>query len=111
VPARSENALTIGLSDIGPVARVRGAVRAATWRTGKLERWDPRGAAWGGSTRARRCPECPRGAHSRGGHGGPQGTMECDNIVRRCATLERVEFHRDKIFDADPGRKARKSEG
>ena len=46
-------------------------MRAATWRTGNLELWDPRGAARGGSTRARRCPECPRGAHSGGGHGPP----------------------------------------
>ena len=31
--------------------RVPDAVRAATWRTGNLELWDPRGAARGGSTR------------------------------------------------------------
>ena len=29
--------------------------------------------ARGGSTQARRCPECPRGAHSGGGHGLPHG--------------------------------------
>ena len=34
------NRPTIGLLDFGSVARVRGAVRAATWRTGNLERWE-----------------------------------------------------------------------
>ena len=55
------------------VGRRESAVRAAIWRTGNLEPWDPRGAARGGSTRARRCPECPRGAHSGGGRGLPHG--------------------------------------
>src|SRR6188474_3550315 len=50
----AENRPTIGLRDFGSVARVRDALRAATWRTGKLELWDPRGAARGGSTPARR---------------------------------------------------------
>src|SRR6188474_3210439 len=48
----AENRPTIGLRDFGSVARVRDALRAATWRTGKLELWDPRGAARGGSTPA-----------------------------------------------------------
>ena len=56
----------------GRSARFR-AVRAATWRTENLELGNLRGAARGGSTQARRCPECPRGAHSGGGHGLPHG--------------------------------------
>ena len=41
--ARAENRPTIGLREIGSVARARGAVRAATWRTGTLEFWVLRG--------------------------------------------------------------------
>jgi hypothetical protein len=41
VAGGDENRPTIGLSEIGSVARVRGAVRAATWPTGKLELWEP----------------------------------------------------------------------
>ena len=55
------NRPTIGLPEIGSVRRVHDAVRAAIWRTGNLELWDPRGVgrvdagpplpevpAWGG---------------------------------------------------------------
>jgi len=41
---RRGNRPTIGLSEIGSVAQIRGAARAATRRTGKLELRDPRGA-------------------------------------------------------------------
>ena len=60
---------------------------------GELETWNagnPRGAAWGGSTRARRCPECPRGAHSGGGHGAPHGPAARVPRGRRDATSEEV---------------------
>ena len=59
--------------DLGGRDRRAGSGRGRA-ATGELETWNagnPRGAARGGSTRARRCPECPRGAHSGGGHGAP----------------------------------------
>jgi hypothetical protein len=70
------------------VGRRESAVRAAMWRTGNLELWDPRGAARGGSTRARRCPERVRGAHSGGGHGAPHGPAARVPRGRRAATSE-----------------------
>ena len=42
-PAGGGNRPTIGLPEIGSVRRVHDAVRAATWRTGKLEFWVLRG--------------------------------------------------------------------
>jgi hypothetical protein len=59
--ARAENRLTIGLSEIGPVARVRGAVRAA-----RVSRRAP-------GVGAAVAPDWPRGTRPRGGHGGPDG--------------------------------------
>ena len=72
----------------GRSPRVRGAMRAATSRAGNLESWDPRGAARGGSTQARRCPEWPRGAQSRRGHAGPHGPAARLPRGRRDSTSE-----------------------
>ena len=62
----AEKRPTIGLSEIGSVAR---ATTRCGRRSGELETWNP-GDARRGAGRvdaARRCPECPRGAHSGGG--------------------------------------------
>ena len=84
--------------------RSRGAPRRGRGSSGRqpgeLETWNSGVcAAWGGSTRGRRCPESPRGAHSGGGHGFPHGSGARVPGAARDATSQGARpSARERIF-------------